>query len=311
MRNPIMSTVTTHSFRPVALVLATAALLAAQQPAERTFQTPQEAAQALVDAAAHDDTAALLKIFGPQGTDIVQSGDPAEDKTSRADFTRRTHEKMDVQINPSNPARATVIVGSDNWPFPVPLIRAKSGQWHFDSARGRTEILARRIGRNELVAIDVCRGYVEAQMTYAQSDYDKDGILEYAQRLVSSPGKQDGLYWEGQPGNLVPKDLAEAADAIAVAGKRVPYHGYYFHILTSQGPDAPGGAHSYIVKGEMIGGFALVAYPAEYGVSGIKTFVVNHNGVVYEKDLGPTTTVSAHAMTSFNPNKTWEAVLGE
>ncbi len=311
MRNPIMSILTTYSFRSVALILASAALLAAQQPAERTFQTPQEAAQALVDAAAHDDTAALLKLFGPLGTDIVQSGDPAEDKTSRADFTRRTHEKMDVQINPSNPARATVVVGSDNWPFPVPLIRAKSGQWHFDAARGRTEILARRVGRNELVAIDVCRGYVEAQMDYASHDYDKDGILEYAQKLVSTPGKQDGLYWEGQPGNLVPKDLAAAADAMAVAGKRVAYHGYYFRILTSQGPDAPGGVHSYIVKGEMIGGFALVAYPAEYGVSGIKTFVVNHSGVVYEKDLGPTTGVMAHAMTSFNPNKTWETVSGE
>jgi hypothetical protein len=290
---------------------ATAVLLAAQQPAERNFPTPQEAAQALVDAAAHDDTSALLKIFGPQGIDIVQSGDPAEDKSAHAEFTRRAHEKMDVQTEPSNPSRAIVVVGSDNWPFPVPLVRAKSGQWHFDSARGRTEILARRIGRNELAAIDVSRGYVEAQMAYAQKDYDKDGILEYAQKIVSSPGKQDGLYWEGQPGNLVPKDLAEAADAMAVAGKRVPYHGYYFRILTSQGSEAQGGAHSYIVKGEMIGGFALVAYPAEYGVSGIKTFVVNHNGVVYEKDLGPTTGVMAHAITSFNPNKTWEAVAGE
>jgi hypothetical protein len=218
---------------------------------------------------------------------------------------------MDVQIDPSNPGRATIVTGNDAWPFPVPLIRAKSGQWHFDAARGRTEILARRIGRNELVAIDVCRGYVEAQMQYATNDYDKDGILEYAQKLVSTPGQQDGLYWEGQPGNLIPKDFADAADSVSAEGKRVPYHGYNFHILKAQGADATGGAHSYVVKGEMIGGFALVAYPAEYGVSGIKTFIVNQDGVVYEKDLGPTTATLAHAMTSFNPGKGWQAVSGE
>lgn len=293
------------------LILAACAWATAQVPAERTFPTPQEAAQALVDAAGQSDTAALLKLFGPQGTDIVQSGDAAEDKASRAEFTRRAHEKMDVRIEPSNPGRATVIFGNDNWPFPVPLMRAKSGQWHFDAARGRTEILARRIGRNELVAIDVARGYVEAQMEYASHDFDADGILEYAQKIVSSAGKKDGLYWDGQPENLVPKDFAMAADAIAAAGKRTPYHGYYFHILTAQGPDAPGGAHNYIVKGEMIGGFALIAYPAEYGVSGIKTFIVNQDGMVYEKDLGPTTTTLAHLTAAFNPGKGWKAVQGE
>ena len=297
--------------RSLALLLASAALLAAQQPAERTFPTPQEAAQALVDAVAHDDTAALMKLFGPQGADIVQSGDPVEDKSARGEFTRRAHEKMDVRIEPMNAGRAMVVTGNDNWPFPVPLIRAKDGQWHFDAARGRTEILARRIGRNELVAIDVCRGYVEAQMDYASKDYDKDGILEYAQKLVSTSGQKDGLYWDGEPGNLVPKAFADAADALAVPGKKVPYHGYYFRILKAQGPDAPGGAHSYVVKGEMIGGFALAAYPAEYGVSGIKTFIVNQDGVVYEKDLGPATDMTARQMPSFNPGKGWQAVQGE
>jgi len=303
MKTPIML--------PMTLLLAAATLLTAQQPAERNFATPQEAAQALVDAAAQNDTPAMLKLFGPQGTDIVESGDKAEDTTSRANFTRRVHEKMNVQIDPFNPGRATVIVGNDNWPFPVPLYRTKSGEWHFDSARGRTQILARRIGRNELVAIDVSRGYVEAQMDYSTEDYDKDGILEYAQKIVSTPGQKDGLYWEGESANLVPKDFADAADAMLTSGKHTPYHGYYFRILTAQGPDASGGARSYIVKGEMIGGFGLIAYPAEYGVSGIKTFIVNNMGVVYEKDLGPMTPSLAHLTTSFNPGKGWQAVEGE
>jgi hypothetical protein len=297
----------------VTLILASAALVCAQ-PAEKTFPTSQEAAEALVDAAAKDDTAALMKLFGPQGTDIVQSGDPAEDSASRANFVRRAHEKMDVRVEPQNPARATLIAGNDDWPFPVPLIRTKSGQWYFDSARGRTEILARRIGRNELVAIDVCRGYVEAQMKYASEDFNKDGILQYAQKLISTPGQKDGLYFEGEPANLIPKDFADAADAIAAggsSGKRTPYHGYYFHVLKAQGPEAAGGAHSYVVKGEMIGGFGLIAYPAQYGVSGIKSFIVNQDGVVYEKDLGPMTPTLARQTVQFNPGKGWEAIHGE
>ena len=216
-------------------------------------------------------------------------------------------------MDPSQ-SRVRVVVGNDNWPLPVPLVKTKSGQWHFDSARGRTEVLARRIGRNELIAIDVSRGYVEAQMDYAFADFDKDGILEYAQKLISTQGQKDGLYWEGEPANLIPKDFADAADAIAVgaaSAKRTPYQGYYFHVLKAQGPDATGGAHSYIVKGEMIGGFGLIAYPAEYGVSGIKSFIVNQDGVVYEKDLGPTTASLARLTTQFNPGKGWEAIHGE
>ena len=295
----------------LALATLMTARLAGQQAAERSFATPQEAAQALVDAAAQNDTAALLKLFGPQSTDIVKSGDPAEDQNRRTEFARRAHEKMQVQMEPSNANRAVIIAGNDNWPLPIPLVRTKTGQWHFDMARGRVEILARRVGRNELVAIDVCRGYVEAQLEYASRDRNGNGVLDYAQQIVSSPGKKNGLYSEGDPDNLVPKAFGEAAAAIAGGKTPVPYQGYYFRILTAQGPDAQGGAQPYIVKGEMIGGFALIAYPAKYGDSGIKTFIVNHRGVVYEKDLGPSTATLAPQMTRFNPDKTWQAVQGE
>lgn len=283
--------------------------VAAQQP---TFATPQEAAQALVDAAAKNDTAAMLKLFGPAGKDILDSGDAAEDKRMREEFVTRAHAKMQIELEPGNPNWATLVVGGNDWPMPVPLVR-KDGTWHFDAARGRMQVLARRIGSNELNAINVCRGYVEAQMMYASHDHDGDGNLEYAQRIVSMPGKKDGLYWEGEPENLVPKSFADAAEAIlqAEGKKAAPYHGYYFHVLKAQGPDAPGGAMDYVVKGEMIGGFAMVAWPAEYGVSGIKTFLVSHHGAVYEKDLGPTTATLARAMTRFNPDKTWNAVEGE
>jgi Protein of unknown function (DUF2950) len=309
----------TRATTRLTLILAAAALpsallmgqTAAKQATERTFATPQDAAQALVDAAGQNDTAALMKLFGPQGSDIVKSGDPAEDKNARAEFARRAHEKMTVQVEPSNPNRAVIIAGNDSWPLPIPLVRTKTVQWHFDAARGRVEILARRVGRNELAAIDVCRGYVEAQMEYASRDRQAKGVLAYAPRIVSSPGKKDGLYTEGESENLVPKAFGEAAAAIAGGKTPEPYHGYYFRILTAQGPDAPGGTHAYVVKGEMIGGFALVAYPAKYGDSGIKTFIVNHRGVVYEKDLGAATATLAAQMTRFNPDKTWQPVQGE
>jgi hypothetical protein len=287
--------------------------LAAAFPAaaQESFATPQEAARALVDAAQRNDSAAMLKIFGPQGKDIVDSGDPTEDKAARAEFARRAAEKLQAEPVKGNPDRVVIVVGSENWPVPVPLVR-KSGQWHFDAAKGRVEILARRVGRNELAAIDVSRAYVEAQNEYAAHDRDANGVLEYAQKIVSTPGKKDGLYWEGESQNLVPKAFADAAAAMMAEGKKpMPYHGYYFHILKAQGPDAPGGARNYVVKGMMMGGFALVAFPAEYGVSGVKTFIVNHDGMVYEKDLGPTTTVLARQMTRFNPDKTWQKVQGE
>ncbi len=299
--------------RALSLALAVSAGLVPLfgQAGEQTFASPDEAAQALVAAAKADDTAALLKLFGPAGRDIIESGDAAEDKAGRAHFSGLAQQKMKVEPVPGNPNRATLIVGPEDWPFPVPLIR-KQSKWFFDSLAGRTEVLARRIGRNEITALDVVRGYVEAQMEYASHDRSGEGVLQYAQRIVSSPGKKDGLYREGAPENLVPKSFADASAAMFAEGKKpVPYHGYYFHILKAQGPNAQGGALDYVVNGKMIGGFALIAYPAEYGVSGIKTFLVNHRGVVYEKDLGSATGTVARQITRFDPDKTWKAVTGE
>ena len=293
------------------LILAAAALYAVPPTAQQTFATPREAADALVAAAAQNDTAAMLRVLGPGSKDIVESGDPAEDKNSRAQFAAHAHAKLTVEVQPGNPDRAVLVVGENDWPFPAPLLR-QNGRWHFDSARGRTEVLARRIGHNELAAIDVCRGYVEAQMEYAAQDRNGEGVLQYAQKIVNTTGKKDGLYWEGEADNLVPKAFADAAAAMFAEGKRpVPYHGYYFHILKAQGPDAEGGALDYVVKGKMIGGFAMVAYPAEYGVSGVQTFLVNHRGLVYEKDLGPATGMAARLLLRFNPDKTWKVVEGE
>jgi hypothetical protein len=285
-------------------------LLSAQpQAGQPTFATPEEAIHAVGDAAEHNDTAALVKLFGPGGKDLVQPADDAGAREDRANFVRMLHQKMRIDRDPTNPNRVTLCVGTEDWPFPVPLVRDKAGKWYFDAERGKTEVLARRVGRNELNAVEVCRGYVEAQMAYANVDRDADGNLEYAQRIVSSPGKQDGLYWEGESGSLVPKSFAGAAEAAVDAGRKLqPYHGYYYRILKAQGPAAEGGAVNYVVKGEMIGGFALVAWPAEYGVSGVKTFIVNHRGIVYEKDLGATTAVLARQMTVFNPDKGWHTV---
>jgi hypothetical protein len=285
---------------------------AAPQANQQTFATPQEAAQATIDATARNDTAALLKLFGPGGKDIVESGDPAQDKSGRAEFAAAARAKLEVHQDPTNPDRATLSVGEQDWPFPVPLVRA-GGRWRFDSLAGRVEILAHRIGENEVNAVEICRGYVEAQNDYASQDRNKDGILQYAQKIVSTPGKRDGLYWEGDTESLVPKAFADAAAANLTAGARKAdrYHGYYFKILKAQGPDAPGGAFDYVVKGNMIGGFALVAFPAEYGVSGIKTFIVNYQGVVYGKDLGASTAAIAGKITRFNPDKTWKPVEKE
>ncbi len=293
-----------------ALVALSLAVLSAQTPtAQPTFATPEEAIHAMGDAAEHNDTAVMLKLLGPGGKDLVQPADDAGAREDRANFAKMLHAKLNLERDETNPDRVTFAVGAEDWPFPVPLVRNKAGKWYFDAGQGALEVLARRIGRNELNAIEVCRGYVEAQMEYANLDHDADGILKYAQKIASSPGKHDGLYWEGEPGNLVPKSFAGAAEAAVEGGKKPePYHGYYYRILKTQGPAAEGGAANYVVKGKMMGGFALVAWPAEYGVSGVKTFIVNHRGIVYEKDLGATTSVLARQMTQFNPDKTWHPV---
>ena len=293
------------------LVVGATLLPAAPKDGQRTFATPQEAVQATIDAAEHNDTAALLQLFGPAGKDIVESGDPVEDKDLRAEFARSAHEKLQIDGDPLTTDRVTFTVGEQEWPFPVPVIR-KDGKWQLDSASGRIEILARRIGRNELNAMEVCRGYAEAQLEYAAAARDGDRVLKYAQKIVSTPGKQDGLYADGVPDSLVSQAFAGAAAANPAAGKKPePYHGYYFRVLKSQGPDAAGGAFDYVVNGKMIGGFALVAWPAEYGVSGIRTLLINHEGVVYEKDLGATTAIQARQMTRFNPDKSWQPVVLE
>ena len=287
-------------------------LWAAPPESPRAFSSPQVAAQALIDAAARNDTAALLELLGPGGKDIVQSGDPADDKAVRAAFAARARARLQVEKSRDIPNRAIMIVGPENWRFPVPLI-LKNRRWYFDAAQGRLEILAWRISRDEIAAIDVCRAYVEAQMQYASRDRNAHGMLEYAQEIVNSPGKKDGLYDKGEPEALVPKSFADAATVMlrSQGNTPVPYHGYFFHILKSQGPEAPGGAGDYVANGEMIGGFALVAWPAEYGISGVQTLIVSHLGIVYENDLGSQTAILARQMSRFNPDKSWKPVTGE
>jgi hypothetical protein len=296
----------------VGLVVGAALLQAAPKDLQRTFATPQEAIQATIDAAERNDTAALLQLFGPDGKDIVESGDPAEDKDLRTEFARSAHEKLQIDTDPWTPDRVEFTVGTQEWPFPVPVVR-RNGKWQLDSASGRIEILARRIGRNELNAMEVCRGYAEAQLEYAATGHDGDRVLKYAQRIAATPGKQDGLYLAGASNSLVSAAFAEAAIATpsTIGKKSEPYHGYYYRVLKSQGPDAAGGALDYVVNGKMIGGFALIAWPAEYGVSGVGTFIINHDGVVYEKDLGAATAIAARQMTRFNPGKSWQQVALE
>jgi hypothetical protein len=277
----------------------------ASAPAQATFESPQAAEQALIDAAAKNDTARLAQIFGPSGKEILTAGDPQKDQAEREEFSQLVNRKHELQPSTLNANVMILTVGEEDWPFPVPIVRT-NGKWRFDTAQGRIEMNARRIGADELDAIEICSGYVEAQQAYASQDRDADGLLEYAQQIMSSPGKQDGLYWQGE-GSLVPQGFA-AAERRGAASKPKPYHGYYFRILRSQGPDAPGGQHNYLVKDSMIGGFALVAWPAEYGVTGVHTFIVNHDGIVYERDLGTPTPSSTPAVNTYNPGKSWTPV---
>jgi len=277
--------------------------------AQQSFKTPDEAASALVDAAKTGDVKLLTKVLGPDGEDIVSSGDPVADAATRAKFTAAYDAKH--QIKAEGDSKATIIIGQQDYPLPIPLVR-KDGQWRFDTAAGREEILLRRIGRNELDAIQSCLAYVDAQNEYAEKDRTGSGMNTYAQRIVSSPGKKDGLYWPTAPGEE-PSPLGELVAEATSQGYRVgdgraPFHGYYFKILTKQGPTAPGGELDYIVRDKMIGGFALVAYPADYQNSGVMTFIVNHSGDVFQKDLGPSTAKIAQRMTSFNPDKSWQKV---
>jgi Protein of unknown function (DUF2950) len=293
-----------------ALMALSPMLLAASSSGQRTFATPQDAINALIHASEHNDTAALLHIFGPDGREIAASADPAEDKADREEFAALARKHLQIIADPANPDQVTFLIGAEDWPFPVPLVR-ENGKWAFDSAKGKVEVLAHRIGENELDTVDTCRAFVEAELEYSAARHDGSRVLQYAQRIVSSEGKQDGLYSRDRTTALVPLSFAKAVVSEQGNKNPEPYHGYYFRILKEQGPEAPGGAVNYMVDGKMIGGFALVAWPAEYGSTGIQTFIINHRGLVYGKDLGPDTAHVAAEMTAFDPDSSWHALESE
>ena len=252
----------------------------------------------------------MLAIFGPGAKELIFSGDAVADQQRRARFVKAYDEKNRL-VQQGNDM--ILVIGKEDWPFPIPVMKKGDG-WVFDIARGREEILNRRIGENELNTIQVCRAIVDAQREYAMKDRDKNGLLEYAQKFRSDPGKKNGLYWDSKAGEpqspLGPITVQARGEGYQgnTSGGPVPYHGYYYRILTAQGKDAAGGAYSYLVKGKMIGGFAVVAYPAEYENSGVMTFIVNYEGKVFQKDLGKNTASVAKAMKEYNPDKTWTEV---
>lgn len=275
--------------------------------APMAFNTPEQAAEALISAAESYDVSTLLAIFGPDGKDFVSSSDPVRDKSIAADFAAKARQKHLVSIDPKNQSRAILTVGNDDWPLPVPIIK-KGSKWYFDSKQGHDEILFRRIGANELDAIQICRGFVVAQKEYSSEIHDNSGVNQYAQRIISTPGKHDGLYWQnadGTTGGPISEAIARAIEEGYSPGKTSGYHGYYFKVLEGQGPAARLGQLDYVVEGVMIGGFALVAFPAEYRVTGAKSFMVSYDGIVYEKDFGPDTTNAVQHMERYNPDKSW------
>ena len=278
---------------------------------QKTFQSAEEAVKAAVAAAKSNDDKELIAIFGAQAKNLISSGDPVADKQRRAQFLAAYDERNRLATEGEN---TILVIGKNEWPFPIPLTK-KGESWVFDTDKGREEILNRRIGQNELDAIQVSLAYVDAQREYAMKVRGKEGLLEYAQKFRSDSGKKNGLYWEAKAGEeqsplgpLAARARSEGYGQNKANDKPVPYRGYYYKILTAQGKDAPGGAYSYIVKGKMIGGFALVAYPAEYGNSGVMSFIVNHEGKVFQKDLGKNTASAAAAMKEYNPDKTWAEV---
>jgi len=274
------------------------------------FDTAQQAVDALVFAAEKFDEKGLESILGPNSHDIIHTGETARDREMAIEFASQARARNSLVKNPQNPKHLILNVGSDDWPFPVPLIKA-GNKWYFDTRVGREEILLRRVGRNELDAIEICRGYVEAQYDYAMMKHGESGVNQYAQRIISSPGKQDGLAWQNQDGTWDGPIGENVAKAIArgYTSRAESYRGYYFQVLTGQGPAAPLGELDYVVKGVMIGGFALIAAPSQYRVTGVKTFMVSQDGVVYEKDLGPNTLDIVKRIERFNPDASWTPVL--
>jgi len=273
---------------------------------QKTFSTAKEAAEAFVKAASANDVAAMKEILGAKGEPLVSSEDAVQDKHIAAQFTAKAQQKMLVTPDPKNPNRCTLTVGDDDWPVAIPIVKA-NGKWYFDTKAGAQEVLYRRIGANELDAIQICLGYVDAQEEYALTKHDGAEVNQYAQRVISTPGKHDGLVWKNDDGTLGGPIAESIADALqqGYTDKAKPYHGYFFKILKGQGPAAPLGKMDFVVEGAMIGGFALAAAPAEYRVTGVKTFIVGYQGVVYQKDLGPDTLKLFGEMELYNPDKTW------
>jgi hypothetical protein len=279
---------------------------AASQPKQKAFATAKEAADALIQAAESFDVAALKEILGPDSDDIISSEDPIQDKNRAVAFAQKAKEKNAIETDKKNANRAILIVGNDEFPVPIPIVK-RSGKWTFDTKAGRQEILNRRIGTNELDAITICRGFVEAQDEYSEEKHDDAKVNQYAQKIISTPGKHDGLAWrnaDGTWGGPVGEEVAKALEQ-GYTERGQPYHGYYFKVLKGQGPAAPKGEMDFVVEGAMIGGFALAAAPAQYRVTGVKTFMVGPDGVVYEKDLGPDTLKTFQSMERYNPDKTW------
>jgi hypothetical protein len=291
-------------------VAACATLTGKSPSGAATFETPQAAVDTLVAAARAENEAELRRVLGPDSTELLSSGDDVADANGRAEFLRLYDEKHKLESTSED--SVTLDVGATDWPLPIPIVKGEQG-WYFDTKAGLDEMLSRRIGKNELATIQVCLAIVDAQREYAAADFSGSGWLEYAQKLRSSPGKKDGLYWEtkeGEPqspmGDLVAEATAEGYALKGDADAPRPYHGYYYKLLTAQGPAAPGGSINYLAQGHLIGGFAVVAWPADYGNSGLKTFISSHHGDVYEKDLGENTESVVRAMKEFNPDGTWE-----
>jgi hypothetical protein len=293
----------------VMLVLMVPFACKSNKPSLSAFATPDDAANALIAAGKAGDENALLAIFGPDSKDLLESGDPVQDKNTVKAFLSRYD--MMHRWRRMDDGSEVLVVGADNFPFPIPLKKNSDGQWFFDTAAGKQEILNRRVGRNELAVIDLCGTLVDAQAQYFAQKHG--GVKQYAQKFISDPGQQNGLFWPETPGQPQSPIGPLAANATAEGYKadpshHQPFHGYYFTILTQQGADAPGGAKDYVVNGKMTGGFAAVAYPAKYGDSGVMTFIVDKDGVVLQKDLGASTQQVASAITSFNPDKSWIVV---
>jgi hypothetical protein len=295
-------------FLAAALVFLALTPADAQAPAQKTFPTAQEAVDALVAANRNNDTTALNQLLGPDASTLISSGDDTQDKNDRAHFVELYDDHH--RLAPAGTGKRTLLVGKNEWPLPIPLIQS-DGQWKFDSASGAKELLYRRVGSNELGAIKVAQALRQAQLDYAATGHDGNDPGIYAQRFRSEQGKQNGLYWpvaEGEPESPAGPLVADADADGYVQGTRHPFHGYYFRILKAQGANAYGGAKDYIVDGKMTGGFAILAYPAEYGASGVMTFIVSRRGTVFQKNLGDSTAETAKAMTEFDPDSSWTRV---